>query len=298
MSRFPALHLVAVGVATLFASVSAAAEPLDPDTPSGYVAVNRKLHCSRVDRQAVVYTWSGRAWSRVPGERDRPLFQVEGMNVRQCVAVRDPKRGIGYRLVSRELMLYKHPKTGEVLREWENPWSGKTVQVVHVSNDPVNQRPSFGRDDSGKPVASRLVRAGDSYFLSLEIPLFYTNPLGGDYQPYVGGTYHATEIFNFSGPLADLLDSEKPVAYPNIAWVRIAQWLPWMEMGGRAGLMYVNAVGHKLRDFSQLSETMRAEIARHYPSYRKPPPGNDTRANVTSWIFFKQLRESAGSGKP
>ncbi|NJO12228.1 MAG: DUF1838 family protein, partial [Gammaproteobacteria bacterium] len=38
----------------------------------------------------------------MPGERDRLLFKVEGMNVRQCGTVEDPQRGQGYRLVSRE----------------------------------------------------------------------------------------------------------------------------------------------------------------------------------------------------
>ena len=32
-----------------------------------------------------------------------------------------------------------------------------------------------------------LTTHGENFFLSLEIPLFYTNPLGGEYQDYVGG---------------------------------------------------------------------------------------------------------------
>ena len=296
MSERTAASAALACLAALAAGAAAAAEPLDPAAPADQVAINRKLHCSLEDGQPAVYTWRGRAWSRVPGERDRLLFRIEGMNVRQCVGARDPKRGVGYRLVSRELMLYQDPKTGKALREWKNPWSGETVKVVHVSNDPVNQPPSFGRDKAGKPTPSRLLTLGDSYFLSLEIPLFYTNPLGGDYQQHVGGTYHATEIFHFSGSLADLLDRSRPVAYPNIAWVRIAQWLPWMEMGDRAGLMYVSAAGKKLERFSQLSRTLRAEIARNYPAYRKPPSGADRRPNVTSWTYFKQLMERDRAG--
>ncbi len=272
----------------LLVAAETQAAPLDVNTPSGYVAVNRKMQCSRRDGEATTYMWIGRAWSRVPGERDRLLFQVEGMNVRHCVAVRDAQRGVGYRLLSRELMLYKDPKTGAVLREWENPWTGDTVEVLHVANDPVNQRPSFGTDKAGRPTPLRLLTMGDNYFLSLEIPLRYTNPLGGDYQTQVGGAYHATEIFNFSGSLDELLDGEQAIAYPNVAWVRIAPWLPWMEMEDRPGLMYVNAVGRKLTSQAELSKTMRREISRHYPAYRKPPPASDPRPNETSWTYFKQ----------
>ena len=71
----------------------------------------------------------------------------------QCTAiVKDSeKRGKGYKLVSREILLYKDPKTGEVLSKWENPWSGETVDVLHVANDPVNftNLRRSGRD--GKP---------------------------------------------------------------------------------------------------------------------------------------------------
>ena len=36
---------------------------------------------------------------------------------------------------------------------------------------------------------------------------FYTNVLGGEYQKYVGGTYHATEIFDFNGQMDELMDA-------------------------------------------------------------------------------------------
>ena len=49
----------------------------------------------------------------MPGERDRNVFNLNGYNIRQCVQVEDEVRGTGYRLVSREIMLYLDPKTGE-----------------------------------------------------------------------------------------------------------------------------------------------------------------------------------------
>ena len=63
------------------------------------------------------------------------------MNIRQCVAIEDPVRGVGYRMVSREIMLYLDPETNEVLRSFANPWTGADNEVIHVANDPVNGRP-------------------------------------------------------------------------------------------------------------------------------------------------------------
>lgn len=267
----------------------AAAQTIDPHSPEGYVAIQRKIQCSLEDGAPQVFHWSGRAYARVPGERDRHVFNLDGMNVRQCVSVEDPVRGTGYRMVSREIMLYLDPETDQVLRSFDNPWTGERNEVIHVANDPVNSRPTFGIDADGNPRAFELRDINGMYLMAIEVPLFYRNPLGGAYQDYVGGTYHATEIFDFTGSTAQLLDAGEPVAYPVVSWVRLAQWLPWMKMGDRHGLLYFNATGRKLERFDQLSETLKREIAANYPAYAAPPPVGDTRRNETSWTHMKKI---------
>lgn len=278
--------------ALLSLPILAVAQTIDLDSAEGYVQVNRKIQCSLEDAKPVVYSWSGRAYARVPGERDKHLFNLLGMNVRQCGTVADPDRGTGYRMVSREIMLYLDPKTNEILRQWDNPWSGETVDVIHVANDPVNGRPSFGRDADGNVLPVRMNEINGTWMMNFEVPLFYTNPLAGDYQKYVGGTYHATEIFDFNGDMDELLDANKAEAFPVVSWVRLSQWLPWMEMNGRSGIMYFNAMGKKLESFDQLPATMKAEIAASYPEYVAPPPLDDTRRNETSWTYMKKIIDS------
>jgi hypothetical protein len=68
----------------------------------------------------------------------------------------------------------------------------------------------------------------------------------------------------------------------------MADWLPWMEMSGRAGLIYMHAAGRKLDSYEQLPELMRKTIETDYPEYRTPPAGSDTRENETSWTYFKK----------
>ena len=281
-------------IALASASASVAAAELDPATAEGNIAINRKIHCSMEDASPQVYQWFGRAYSRVPGERDRHLFNLDGMNIRQCVGIEDPDRGPGYRMVSRELMLYLDPQTNEVMDSFANPWTGMDNSVIHVANDPVNQRPSFGRTAEGEDIPFNLQDMNGKWLMRVEVPLFYTNPLGGDYQNYVGGTYHAVEIFDFNGDTAELLDAGQPVAYPVVSWVRIAPWLPWMEMGSRPGTMYFNAMGRKLENFEQLSATMQSEIAENYPEYAAPPGLDDTRPNETSWTYMKKIIDGAG----
>lgn len=269
--------------------MAASAQQIDLSTPAGAIAANRKIQCSTVDGEPVVYHWSGRVFARSPGEPDRHIFNVEGMNVRQCGTVTDPVRGMGYRLVSRELMLYLDPRTNEVLRTWTNPETNQEVEVLHVANDPVNSRPTFERNADGSPFTfSGRVNQG-KVFLNFEVPLFYTNPLGGEYQEFAGNQYHAMEIFDFSMQEADLIDASRPRADPAIAWVRLSPWLPWMRMGGRPGGLVFNAVGQTMANgIDGLPQVLRDEIAANYPDYATPPPVDDARPNETSWTYFRK----------
>ena len=291
-----------LGLLLTVISVTVHGGTIDPDSADGFVALSRKVQCSLEDASPQVFEWSGNGYSRVPGERDRKLFGLMGMNIRQCVTIEDPDRGTGYRLVSREIMLYLDPATGEVMRTFENPWTGNQNQVIHVANDPVNGRPTFGLNADGSERSFEYRDVNGQYLINYEIPLFYTNAMGGDYQKYVGGTYHATEIFDFNGDVSELLDADQAVAYPVVSWVRLAQWLPWMEMNGRAGMLYFNAIGRKLQSYDQLPDMMKTEIAENYPEYVAPPPLDDLRRNETSWTYMKKIidsrEESPASSSP
>jgi len=277
------------------AALATKAKPprIDLSSPQGALVASRKIQCSLEDGKPVTYYWHGDMYSRVEGERDRLLFKVQGMNTRRCVTVTDPVKGTGYKLVSREILLYLDPKSGEVARKWANPWTGEEVEVLHVANDPVNSTSwAVGRD--GKPLSWTGSTEGNRWWQTLTIPLFYTNPLAGDYQKYVGGFYHATEMFNFMGDLDDLLDASKPSADTRVGWVRVSSWLPWMQMSGRPGEVYFHTAGVKLASWDSLPEVMKKEIAANYPAYREPPPGDDARPNETSWTYFKKMVKPQG----
>ena len=283
-------------VSSLVAVPSAFAFELD--TPEGQVQAFRRMQCSTVDEEPVTFGWRGYAFSRVEGEADRKLFNVEGMNIRMCVTVNDPEKGEGFRLITREILLYLDPKTNEVLRTWKNPWTGAKNQVLHVANDPVNQPPIFAVN-RGQPFSMPYQILGDQWWVTSPVPLFYNNPLGGEYQKYIGGTYHATEMFNFFGDMASLTSDEDGTADVSVGWVRISNWLPWMEMGGRQGLIYMHTAGRKLASYDELPDVMKDEIAKNYPEYQQPPPADDARRNETSWTYFKKMVESGeftGSG--
>jgi hypothetical protein len=289
-----AVFLFVIGIAWQ-PPVLAQSKKLDLSNPEDALKASRKIQCSLHDGEPAVYYWEGHVYSRMSGEKDRKLFNVMGMNVRACTTVTDPQRGSGYRLVSREIMLYLDPTTNQLLRTWKNPWTGKEVEVIHVANDPVNMRPLFARGPQGDYKFGGTIKDG-WVWLTTEVPLFYTNPLAGDYQEYVGGNYQVIEMFNNFMREDDLLDASQPtVEGALVGWSRVSPWLPWMEMGDRPGQMIFHAAGKKLKKWDDLPDLMKREVVANYPLYKTPPPLDDNRPNETSWTYFKKMLDAKRS---
>jgi len=263
---------------------------IDIETAKGAMAASRKIMCSLKDGEPITYYWFGKAFSRRMGERDKHMFNVEGMNIRQCTTVSDSERGVGYKLVSREILLYKDPKSNEILKTWENPWTGEEVEVMHVANDPVNFT-SYETGRDGKPARFSGHFLGDGWHQTNTVPLFYPNPLASEFQNEIGGIYHATEMFNFFGDTDDLLDDSKNTADVAVSWERMSDWLPWMKMAGRDGVIYMHTAGRKVASWEAMPDTMKDEIKTHYPEYIAPPPADDPRENITSWKYYKQVKD-------
>lgn len=285
------LALLAAGAA--FALTAPASAQLKMDDADDAFRMSTKMFCSLESNDPTVYYFQGTIYSRIRGEKDRHLFDIVAMNTRQCEAMEDPVRGVGSRSVSREVVFYLDPETGEILRQWTNPWTDEVVDVIQVYNDPVNSRaPSWSRDEEGKPRAKfEPTIIGDyAYQGGGAALLFYDNPLAGDYQEYVGNNYQAAEFLTWTAPLDDIRDADTPHVQDSvISWGRISRWLPWMKMGGRDGLLVYYTGGLRLDSWDDMPELIKAEILANYPAFVAPPPTDDKRPNDTSWTVAKRV---------
>ena len=290
------MRLLLLATLALGAAAPLAARTLDPAKAEDALQIMQKSICSLNQGETVIYWWKGAMFSRVEGERDRELFKLQGFNIRQCANLTDPVRGPGFRSVSREVMIHLDPKTGEIIDKWTNPWTGDELEVFHVANDPVNMRnPMFARGTDGKPIKAEFTVMNGRAFHSGNAPLFYKNPLQGEYQDWVGGTYQAMEMGTDFFYAADLFDSTvKTPRHHSLSWSRISGWLPWMKMGDRNGVVYTATVGGRIRSIDQLPEPLRSVIRTRYPVYLSPPPLDDARPNETSWEVFKKRKQAEG----
>lgn len=242
---------------------------------------------SSLDGSQTYLAWTGSIYSFVPNEKKKRLFDIVGMSVSRCIENPDNS----WEFTSRELTYYLDPNTKEILHKWENPWTGETVTVIHVANNPVEGH--FKGNFPGQV-------NGDITTFVFDLFPTYPNPLAEDpkfkeYSPQQ--TYQAAELFKLTVPTEDLLNPDAiTVSKMFIAWDRIGPWLPWMKMGDRPGNLIYSASGQKVNSFEDLPPLLQEEINTRVPLYKdaaKAPLDED----MTSWIYFQKHFEAYLAGE-
>jgi hypothetical protein len=232
-----------------------------------------------------VVTWfAGDVYAWQPDEAARaPIFGIEGYNVARAIEVEG-----GFDLLTREAVFYLDPRTRQIIDEWENPFTSQTVEVVHIWNDPVNQR-LRAQMPWGPFRVPTTHMAGETTF-RLDVFLAYPNPLPASKYPELSNsdTYQAAEIFGFTTSTSELQDEGVAGASSHVSWTRIAPWLPFMKMGSQQGHLVYHAEGRKLPGgFDELPDHIKARVEQDGPVY-KTAPEQFSEPNATSWTEFKK----------
>lgn len=256
-----------------------------------------KTRGSLVPGEEVLFWWSGDIYGLVEDQPNRHLFNFEGYNIGRMVPVAG-----GWRLLTREVGIYRDPVTREILSTvtpWRNPYTGADNDVIHCWNDPVNQQ-FLIKGGEGKPLFGGVPSTlqGEDLYWHAEISLAYPSPLPASRYPSAArtDTYHSLEMFQFFVKTNDLED-DTPSADCQISWTRVGQWLPWMEMGNRPGRLIYHCRGKKLKGgYGELSPSMRAYVESKHPEYMSAPT-DFTRPNETSWSYFKKILEAKGTAR-
>jgi hypothetical protein len=277
--------LAACSTAKKPGSTSAKGPRLDLDKPEDNLAAFIKMRATTVENTETVYFWTGSVYSFVPGERTQHLFDMEAYNVSRIL-----KAEGGYDMLTREVAIYRDPKTGKILEKWYNPWRKDTVDVLHVWNDPVNQQLRLkGRFGSfGVP----FTRLGEGRIcLNSDIFLLYPSPLKVQDFPENARSdnYQAAELFQFFVDENQLLDPGTQNVYSEVSWTRMSDFLPWMRMGDRPGYLVYQCRGYKMKGYGtgQLPEELRAYVAKKHPEFLSAPAAYSS-PNMTSWRYFLQ----------
>jgi hypothetical protein len=275
----------AVAVLALVALAAGAglAAAADTSSAAGQLDAFMRIRASN-DGREVFANWWVTVFAAVPGERPRAIFRLDGYNVGKFVKAEDGSA----QFLSREVAYYRDLATGEILKEWSNPYTTEKNAVVQVLNDPVNSR--YAAPKPGEAGRFPFIAAGDDVILRLDVPLAYPNPLQPADFPAesTGPNYIASEHFTFFAKTKDLDDAKLTSVPSTWAWARTGPWLPWMKMGPRPGNLIYSGHGKKFMKFEDLPADVRDFTKANHPLYMSAPTTYVT-PNETSWTYYKKL---------
>lgn len=294
--RFGTLFLSLAG-ATLMMSTGATAAPSaalsdfrkSADPSAEFV----RLRCSLDSQDQKYLWWTATVYAQVPGEKLKPLMGFEGYNVCRVHKLDDGS----YQLLTREVSYYKDLKTGKIIEHWDNPYTGKSDDVMQVNNDPVNTpMPAPGK--SPYPMPWKVM--GDEVMIQLDIPLDYPNELSPAEFPEEssGDRYIASEHFGFFAKLADMNNPALKSVPTAVSWFRTGPWLPWMKMGQRPGGLVYSGQGMKLEGgFEDLPPEIQAYTRKHFPKFVNAPT-KFVSPNETTWSVYKDMKQAKAPSTP
>jgi len=201
----------------------------------------------------------------------RPLFDMEGYKVRRSIRQDDGS----FRILQREVFVYKDLETGEIIDQWRNPFTDETVDVVHLFNNPVNHHISTvfpryynpgteERQVEPEPFVMPWTMLGGQATFFFDTNTKWKNVLDPKVwkRESTGDYVRVTESEWYTVALADLEDPTLTSIDYVGGWSRLGPWLPWMFMGGKPGHLRYRGKKTKLYSIDQLREPLRSYVAK------------------------------------
>lgn len=231
----------------------------------------------------------------------QPLFRIQGFGMSRVTRMPDGR----YQNLHREVVFYLDLKEDRILEEWDNPFTGETVEVFNTHNDPVNSyyapmfEQRFGNPEDGfETVSFPFVLPwevfGDRAVVSFSVNTRWPSPLPAEQWPreQFGEWYRTSEYFQIHSSLAALNNPDiQKVPYTG-AWQKVAPWHPWMLMDNREGGILGITNVFSLDSNADLPPHILAYAEKHYPKFLHAPT-EWVEPNMATWETFAKERTPA-----
>jgi hypothetical protein len=240
-----------------------------------------KIRCS-THNQTYYFEATGTLYAQ-PMDGDQPchLFNFLGVDISRCI--QDENTGRWF-LLSRKISLYFDPQTGTLLKSWQNPWSGETLNVMHRSYD---------YQEFEIPQQLSAFIAPEVSAVSIDVNLKVPNPLAqnpkfAEYSPEQW--IQSSDCYKFLFPTSMLEESSEEEINPRavtLSYYRMGPWEPWMKMNGKPGFLVINYTGTKTETFTELHPELQRLITQRMPLFYEAPAYRLQRSIATSWSRFE-----------
>lgn len=259
----------------LFTSLMAASGGAPPagvpdSLAGGPVAVMARIRGGSRGAPAL-WGWSGLVFGRRRDELARPLLQVTGIGFSR-LARRDDGR---WELAMSEAGYMADLATGELLREWRNPYTGAVVSpppnrlVLRyvIADDGRITPPLPGMDFDG--LIGPLRVSGDTVWVSER--LMARMPSSPANQRPTGPTGNPVEFSTFQARRSDLDDPDIATVPATMHHQAVWGFYSWMGMDAQPGDIMTQISGRKLSGADEVAQPLRERLERDYPGLLASP---------------------------
>lgn len=216
-----------------------------------------------------------------PGKPNVPFVGVEVVSTARLVDNRDGT----YQRLLREVGIYYDLESGEVLDRVTNPFTGESVKVVPIANDPFNfvisqwapDGPSYGGLNAPstkprKPISYPWYLATpDTVVLETDVHLHYPSALTPDKWPREtsGPMNTVSELFRYFIRREDVENRAMTGLEYTGSWTRITPWFPWMLMDQAPGHMVYACTMGGFNSLERLRAAVRPTTWRHLEKHHR-----------------------------
>ena len=213
--------------------------------------------------------WTSGVQHALIAGRITPLWNMQVLSVGRIASTGEDQ----YEIHAYEVVLRTNARTGEVLREWKNPFTGQACKVPIMRTKPDTQR--YGRHGVEPGHRPGLI-LNHHYALA---PIGFD---GSDIWLWADGRHRLTlpdgterqinELAIYSATRSEVLDDAVRVPSGYVALHSISAWYGWMGMAeGPAGSVMTRAFGRKATDLNVIPDELRRALAAEAPDVLDNP---------------------------
>lgn len=260
--------MAAAGSAARTASLTA---DFDVARPVDLLHCHVKLRGSLDDR--MVIWWLKATQFAVVDTVLTPLYHLHNASFQKFERLAEDHFGI----TMLELAYFTDLETGEVLRNWRNPFTGKTGEVppelfgpnrVSLNTDGLQPPESF-------PFGTLTFEGqlgpgytdGDTIWVREDTLV----RMRSDNPAY--GNYIYNELVTYTGSLADVNNPELASVDARMTYNTTSNWRPWMQSADTCGHIMAEGFGSKVTRVDDLPTQYLAMAREHHPAVLEDPEG-------------------------
>ena len=260
--------LMGLGLATVLASdktesmVSGTVPSSAPDLtlPVNNLLTRMRMQSTLGNEDQVPWHYNGTLYFQKGSEQPIPMVKIEGMESYKVI----PQDDGSYEILGNMLTFFRDVDSGEMIRDYRNPYTGKVNKV-----SPNIRRASLGRGMNISTMGSRPTSFIDQM---PDKPLILDWTFGPktvwlhnqtSYPP--GLSPPRVQRMTMFAPLDEFLDPNNLSLSTMFTATVLMPWLPWMDMDDVEGHTLWHASGVKLDSIDQLPEEYSKRMMAEHP---------------------------------